>query len=152
MEEEEEEEPYDEAEENRLKRQQIASQPKYAFHNFSMLRSSDDYAKGYLLNKGAVRNQHLVHQTNKIPKSICQLPRDLNKIAINLHTNLLGMCPCVLCVCVSMCLYVRVCLCVYRCMCDPKQTFIQVDFQRIFLYTGILVLSHVIWGALDMQL
>ena len=37
-----------------------------------------------------VRNQHLVHQTNKIPKSICQLPRDLNKIAINLHTNLLG--------------------------------------------------------------
>ena len=42
------------------------------------------------MNKTAVRNQHLVHQTNKLPRSISNLPKDLSKKAIELHQNLLG--------------------------------------------------------------
>ena len=88
--EEEADEPYDEAETARIKRQEIAAQPKYAFPYFRNLRSPDDYARGTLMNKTAVRNQHLVHQTNKLPRSISNLPKELSKKAQELHQNLLG--------------------------------------------------------------
>ena len=87
---EEEEEPYDAAEEARIKRQGIAAQPKYGFTYFRLLRTPDDYARGTLINKQAVRNQHVVHQTSKIPRSITMLARDLSKRSIEIHQNLLG--------------------------------------------------------------
>jgi hypothetical protein len=89
---EEEEEPYDEAEEARVKRQQVASQPKYAFQYFSGLRTSDDFARGTytLWGKNTVRLSHLVHQTDKLPKSITMLPKELSKRAKEIFQNLLG--------------------------------------------------------------
>ncbi len=88
----EEEEPYDEAEEARIKRQTIASQPKYAFQWYSGLRTADDYAQGTftLWGKSTIRLQHLVHQTDKIPKSISMLRANSNKVAKELFQNLLG--------------------------------------------------------------
>ena len=84
------EEQYDAAEEARLKRQELAAQPKYAFQYFRGLRSSDDFARGVLMNKNVMKSQHLVHQTSKLPRSITDLPRELSKRAIEIHQNLLG--------------------------------------------------------------
>ena len=88
--EDEEETPYDEAEEARHKRQEEASQPKYALQYFGMLRTPDDYAKGALLNKSRVKASQLVHQVGKIPKSITILQKEANKRALEIHKNLLG--------------------------------------------------------------
>jgi myosin heavy subunit len=87
---EEEIEPYDEAEEARMKRQETAKQHKYDLQFYHLLRSPDDYARGVILQKSRTKAQQLVHQINKIQRSITALPREFNKRAQEIHSNLLG--------------------------------------------------------------
>eukprot|EP00605_Chrysophyceae_sp_TOSAG23-4_P001761 GSChrysophyteH1.ASY1.ANO1.1949.1 assembled CDS len=86
------EEPYDEAEEARVQRQNVASQPKYSFQYFSQLRTPDDFARGTytLWGKNTVRLSHLVHQKDKLPRSITMLSKDMSKRAMEIFQNLLG--------------------------------------------------------------
>lgn len=50
----EEPEPYDAAEEARKQRQELAKQARFDVKNFPNLRTSDDFARGAILNKGKV--------------------------------------------------------------------------------------------------
>lgn len=87
---EEELEPYDAAEEARKKRQETAKQARFDVKNFPGLRSSDDFAKGALLNKAKIKETFLTFQPNVIPKSLLDLDKDKNKLAMQMHKNMLG--------------------------------------------------------------
>lgn len=50
-------EPYDAAEEARKQRQELAKQARFDVKNYPALRTSDDYARGAILNKGKVMFQ-----------------------------------------------------------------------------------------------
>lgn len=50
----EEPEPYDAAEEARKQRQELAKQARFAVLNFPNLRTSDDFARGAIVNKAKV--------------------------------------------------------------------------------------------------
>lgn len=83
-------EPYDAAEEARKKRQEIAKQAKYDVKNYPPLRSADDFARGAILNKGKIKESFLTFQANVIPKSLLDLNKDNNKLALQIHKDLLG--------------------------------------------------------------
>lgn len=86
----EELQPFDAAEEARLVRREIASQPRFDFKNYPNLCSSDDYAKGIILNKSKFKDCFLSFQSSVIPRSLVELTKDFNKLAVQLHKNLLG--------------------------------------------------------------
>lgn len=88
-----EEEPveYDEAEEARKKRQEVAKQARYDIKNYPHLRSADDFAKGVIYNKAKVKEQFLTFQSSVIPKSLLDMNNSANnKLAMQMHKDLLG--------------------------------------------------------------
>lgn len=81
---------YDEAEEARKVRQEIAKQARFDVKNFPNLRTADDYARGAILNKSKIKEQFLSFQNTVIPKSLTDLNKENNKLAIQIHKDLLG--------------------------------------------------------------
>lgn len=86
----EEIQPFDAAEEARLVRREIATQPRFDFKNYPNLCTADDFAKGIILNKSKFKDCFLSFQTSVIPRSLVELSKDFNKLAVQLHKNLLG--------------------------------------------------------------
>jgi hypothetical protein len=82
--------PYDAAEEARKVRQEIAKQARFDIKNFPNLRTSDDFARGAILNKSKIKEQFLSFQNNVVPKSLTDLNKESNKLAIQIHKDLLG--------------------------------------------------------------
>eukprot|EP01038_Epipyxis_sp_PR26KG_P006281 gene6281-8649_t len=82
--------PYDAAEEARKMRQEIAKQARFDIKNFQNLRTADDFARGAILNKSKIKEQFLTFQPNVIPKSLTDLNKDSNKLALQIHKDLLG--------------------------------------------------------------
>jgi myosin-7 len=83
-------EPYDAAEEARKARQEVAKQARFDVKNFPNLRTADDFARGAIFNKAKVKEQFLVFQNTVIPKSLLDLNKDNNKLAMQIHKDLLG--------------------------------------------------------------
>lgn len=81
---------YDEAEEARKVRQEIAKQARFDVKNFPNLRTADDFARGAILNKSKIKEQFLSFQNTVIPKSLTDLNKENNKLAIQIHKDLLG--------------------------------------------------------------
>ncbi|KAJ1424034.1 MyTH4 domain-containing protein, partial [Ochromonadaceae sp. CCMP2298] len=82
--------PYDEAEEKRQMRQEIAKQARFDVKNYPNLRSADDFARGAVLNKSKIKESFLTFQAMVIPKSLTDLSRENNKLALQIHKDLLG--------------------------------------------------------------
>ncbi len=59
------------------------------FKNFPWMRSLDDFARGANLNKSKIKEAMLVFVNNSIPKSLLDLPKDLNKMSIDIHKDLM---------------------------------------------------------------
>lgn len=85
-----EEQDYEDAEKARELKKEEARQARYDLKNFSGLRTADDFAKGAILNKQSVKDKFLIWQGTVISKSLMDLPKDLSKISIQLHKDLLG--------------------------------------------------------------
>jgi myosin heavy subunit len=85
-------EDYDLAEEKREERKEQARQMKYEFKNFPNLRSADDFARGFLMNKAKMKEGFLIFNENQIPKSLSKLDSKLNTVAVLLNQNILGYC------------------------------------------------------------
>lgn len=83
-------EPYDAAEEARKKRQELAKQAKFDIKHYPGLRSLDDFARGAILNKGKIKEGFLLFQNYVIPKSLLDLNKEGNKLALQMHKDLLG--------------------------------------------------------------
>lgn len=82
--------PYDAAEEARQMRQEIAKQARFDVKNYPNLRTADDFARGAVLNKTKIKENFLSFQPMVIPKSITDLNRENNKLALQIHKDLLG--------------------------------------------------------------
>ena len=82
--------PYDAAEEARRVRQEIAKQARFDVKNYPNLRTADDFARGAVLNKSKIKENFLSFQPMVIPKSLTDLNRDHNKLALQIHKDLLG--------------------------------------------------------------
>jgi hypothetical protein len=63
---------------------------RYALVNFEGLRSGDEFSKGVLFNRAKIMEGMLKFQTDAINKSLCDLSKDLGKVALNMNKNLLG--------------------------------------------------------------
>ena len=85
-----ENEPYDAAEEARKARQEKAKEMRFDVKNFPQLRGADDFARGAILNKDKVKDLFLTFQSQVIPKSVLDLNKDYNKLAIQVFKDLLG--------------------------------------------------------------
>merc|ERR1711871_749113 len=77
-------------EEARQMRYEIARQPRFDYKNYPGLRSAEDFAKGIILSKSKIKDGFLVWNGNVIPKSLTDLPKDSNKVAIQIFKDLLG--------------------------------------------------------------
>jgi len=82
--------PYDAAEEARQMRQEIAKQARFDVKNFPNLRTADDFARGAVLNKTKIKDNFLSFQPMVIPKSLTDMNRENNKLALQIHKDLLG--------------------------------------------------------------
>ena len=82
--------PYDAAEEARQMRQEIAKQARFDVKNYPNLRTADDFARGAVLNKTKIKENFLTFQPMVIPKSLTDLNRENNKLALQIHKDLLG--------------------------------------------------------------
>jgi hypothetical protein len=67
-----------------------AEQKKYAFHNYPGLRSTDDFAKGVILQKRKLKENMLKWQSTQIPRSLTELDGEHSKLAVQVHKSLLG--------------------------------------------------------------
>ena len=85
-----EDQDYEDAEKARELKKEEARQARYDLKNFSGLRTADDFAKGAILNKQSVKDKFLIWQGTVVSKSLMDLPKDLSKISIQLHKDLLG--------------------------------------------------------------
>lgn len=85
-----EDQDYEEAEKEREERKNLARQARFDLKNFSGLRTPDDFAKGAILNKQSVKDKFLIWQGTVISKSLMDLPKDMSKVAIQIHKDLLG--------------------------------------------------------------
>ena len=83
-------EDYDKAEEARQVRYEIARQARFDIKNFPSLRTAEDFAKGIILSKSKVKDGFLMWSGNVIPKSLTDLPKESNKVAIQIFKDLLG--------------------------------------------------------------
>ncbi len=79
-----------EAEREREQKKNLARQARFDLKNFSGLRSADDFAKGTILNKKKVKDCFLSWQNENISKSLCDLNKDMSKVATQIHKDLLG--------------------------------------------------------------
>jgi myosin heavy subunit len=85
-----EEQDYEDAEKARELKKDEARQARFDLKNFSGLRTANDFAKGAILNKQSVKDKFLIWQGTVVSKSLMDLPKDLSKISIQLHKDLLG--------------------------------------------------------------
>lgn len=67
-----------------------ARNERFELRYFGGLRSADDFAKGTILNKKKLKDGMLVHSASQIPKSLTDLSRDLNKLALQINKDMLG--------------------------------------------------------------
>jgi myosin heavy subunit len=67
-----------------------AMDDRFELRYFGGLRSTDDFAKGIILNKKKLKESMLVHSSSQIPKSLTDLSRDLNKLALQINKDMLG--------------------------------------------------------------
>jgi myosin heavy subunit len=81
---------YDEAEAARSLRHEIARQARFILRNYPALRSPDDFAKGMLFSKALVKENFLIWQKDPVPKSLTDLQRNENKVAVQIFKDLLG--------------------------------------------------------------
>ncbi|KAH9253514.1 hypothetical protein BASA81_008561 [Batrachochytrium salamandrivorans] len=80
----------DEFERRRKENLAAASHERYAFHRYYKIRSDGDYVKTTMFNKRKVAECKLSYQKTPIPRSILELNKDLNKVAIGIHKSILG--------------------------------------------------------------
>lgn len=87
----------DDEEQARAREEKIkkASQPKYHWIKFPLIRDGDDFAKGVLLNKKKVKQSQLKWQDSVINNSLYdfQGDKELTKLALRIHKALLGAAP-----------------------------------------------------------
>ena len=81
---------FDEQEKARELRYEIARQARFDIKNYPSLRSPDDFAKGILLTKTKVKEGMLVWSGSVIPRSLVDMSKDQNKVAIQMFKDLLG--------------------------------------------------------------
>merc|ERR1711871_1425159 len=81
---------HEKAEEARQMRYEIARQARFDFKNYPGLRTAEDFAKGIILSKSKIKDGFLVWNGNVIPKSLTDLPKESNKVAIQIFKDLLG--------------------------------------------------------------
>ncbi|CAK9003080.1 High molecular weight form of myosin-1 (High molecular weight form of myosin I) (HMWMI) [Durusdinium trenchii] len=70
----------------------MAQHERYNFRKYYKIRTDGDFTKGLYFNKRKVAESKLSYQKNVIPKSILELEKDLNKMALNVHKSILGYC------------------------------------------------------------
>mmetsp|Transcript_4747 Transcript_4747/g.15037 ORF Transcript_4747/g.15037 Transcript_4747/m.15037 type:complete len:619 (-) Transcript_4747:20-1876(-) len=80
----------DEFERHRNKNMQKAQHERYNFRKYYKIRTDGDYTKGLYFNKRKISETKLSYQKTVIPKSILELDKDLNKLAIAVHKSILG--------------------------------------------------------------
>mmetsp|Transcript_14360 Transcript_14360/g.26611 ORF Transcript_14360/g.26611 Transcript_14360/m.26611 type:complete len:1731 (+) Transcript_14360:285-5477(+) len=80
----------DEFERHRNINMQKAQHERYQFQKYYKIRTDGDYARGTFFNKRKVTETKLSYQKSAIPKSILELDKDLNKLAIAVHKSILG--------------------------------------------------------------
>jgi hypothetical protein len=85
-----EDQDYEVAEKAREERKNLARQARFDLKNFPGLRTPDDFAKGAILNKQSVKDKFLIWQGTVISKSLMDLQKDLSKVAVQIHKDLLG--------------------------------------------------------------
>merc|ERR1711871_1603927 len=81
---------HEKAEEARQMRYEIARQARFDYKNYPGLRTAEDFAKGIILSKSKIKDGFLVWNGNVIPKSLTDLPKESNKVAIQIFKDLLG--------------------------------------------------------------
>jgi myosin heavy subunit len=81
---------YEEAEKARKQRKETVRQARFELKHFSGLRSADDFAKGILLQKQKVKDHFLMFQKDVINRSLTEMSKELTKVALQLHKDLLG--------------------------------------------------------------
>jgi hypothetical protein len=85
-----EDQDYEAAEKVREERKNLARQARFDLKNFPGLRTPDDFAKGAILNKQSVKDKFLIWQGTVVSKSLMDLNKDLSKVAVQIHKDLLG--------------------------------------------------------------
>ena len=81
---------YEETEKARQAKRDLIRHARFELKNFPGLRSPDDFAKGVILNKQAVKDKFLCWQSSTIPKSLTELSKEFSKMAVQIHKDLLG--------------------------------------------------------------
>ena len=82
--------PYDEAEQARRMRREVAAQARFDHRNFPYLCTADDFAKGIIINKAKAKECFLSFQSSVIPRSLLELDKEFSRVAVQMHKNLLG--------------------------------------------------------------
>ena len=82
----------DEFEKHRLDNVKMAQNERYNFKKYYKIRTDGDYVKNLYFNKRKVLESKLSYQKALIPKSIIELDKDHNKMALGIHKSLLGYC------------------------------------------------------------
>jgi len=82
----------DEFERQRKENMAMASHERYNFRKYFRIRADGDYVKNTYFNKKRVLEAKLSYQKTQIPRSIIELDKDLNKVAVAVHKSLLGYC------------------------------------------------------------
>lgn len=82
----------DEFERQRKANMAMAKHERYNFRKYYKIRTDSDYVKGVYFNKKRVAEQKLMYQNTVIPKSLLELDKELNKMAIGVHKSMLGYC------------------------------------------------------------
>ena len=90
LESEEPQDNYDEAEEKRQAKRDVARQLKFEIQHARPLRTLDDFSKGFLLSKNRVKEGMLLHSDDALPKSLTNLDSNKNKRALELFLNIQG--------------------------------------------------------------
>jgi len=80
----------DEFERRRKENMAMASHERYNFRKFYKIRTDGDYVKTTMFNKRKVAEVKLSYQKTLIPRSILDLNKDLNKMALGIHKSILG--------------------------------------------------------------
>ena len=77
----------------RIKRLENATNIRYTYSNYPGLRSKDNFARGSLFNKQAVKDSFLVFTMDEIPKSLTEMKfPDHNKLSLQVSYTRLYNC------------------------------------------------------------
>ena len=90
---EDDDEPVADVDEMKAKREaqlKQAEAPRFKLAAFDGLRKPEEYAKGTIMHKKAMKEGMLVWSGKQIPRSLTSLPTDKNKLAMGIFKALLG--------------------------------------------------------------